>query len=86
MRVRVGLEHEPRRLGTVQARHAVVHQDDVRPQLAHDGRRLVAGGDARDHLDLVAQPEEQLECLAEGVVVLHDEHPDRDHSAASRSG
>ena len=53
-------EHGPRRLGAVQARHAVVHQHDVGLELDAERGRLVSGRDVADDLDLVAEPEEQL--------------------------
>ena len=78
--------HELVKKGAVVGPDVVTAGYHVRPQLAHDGRRLVTRRNARDDLDLVAQPEQELERLAKRVVVLHEEDPHRRHSAASRSG
>ena len=62
------------RLGAVEARHSVVDHDHVRPELATRRDGLGTTVDRTDHLDPLAEPEEELERLAEETVVLDEHH------------
>ena len=75
--VRTGLQHGPCRLHPVEPRQPVVRQYDVRLVRAHDlgGRGAVT--DRGDDLDVGLQPEQQLEGLAEHLVVFHEDEADR---------
>ena len=88
--VRAGAARDdsPCGLHAVQPREPVVHHDDVGLVLDAGGHGECPLGDRRDDLDVVAQPEEQLERLAEDLVVLDEDDADRvvGHSAESRSG
>ena len=70
-----------RRLDAVEAGHAVVHEHDVRLALPYRGQRVVAVTDRSDHLDVGTQAQEQLERVAEHLVVLDE---DDAHRAAHR--
>ena len=86
-----GLEHRPRRLHAVEPGEPVVHQHDVRAQLARHAAAPPSPSETdATTFDVRAQPEEQLERFAEDVVVLDEDDADRlassAHSADSRSG
>ena len=69
--------HGPRRLHAVEPGQPVVHQHDVRLVLAHDRRCRRAVGDRGNDLHVGLQSEQQLERLAEALVVLDDDEADR---------
>ncbi len=66
----------------------IVHHDDVGLVLDARGHGEGAFGHRRDDVDVVAEAEQQLERLAEDLVVLHEDDADPAvrHSAESRSG
>ena len=71
------LAHGCGRLHAVHAGQAVVHQHDVRLEALDRGNDLAAVADRRDDLEVRTHAEQQLECLAEDLVVLDEEDPDR---------
>ena len=80
-----------RRFHAVHGRHPVVHEHHVRVVLERGGYRGGAVPDRGDDLDVAAHPEQELESIAEDVVVLdehdpHRPHPPEPYSAPSRSG
>ena len=83
--VRVGQRGADRacRLGAVHLGHAQVHEHDVGAQLAGevDGFDAVRGG--ADDLDVVGEPDEHRESLADGALVVGDD--DADHAGTSSS-
>ena len=82
-----GQDHDPHsgcllvnrrgRLHAVEPGQPVVHQHDVRPVLPDGGDRLGPVADRSDDVHVGAQPEEELECLAEDGVVLDEHDPNR---------
>src|SRR5580658_1873391 len=65
----------PGGLHAVHLRHAQVHEDDVGGELVdqRDGRRPVRRG--ADDLDALAEPDEHGQAIADGPLVIGDDHP-----------
>ena len=63
-------------LDAVAARHAQVHQHDVRPQPVGERERLVAVGRRADDLDPGEQPEQGGESFADDALVVGDQDAD----------
>jgi hypothetical protein len=72
-RVAAELGHPPRRLDPVELRHADVHQDDVRLELAGELHRLGAVGRLADHVEVVLGVEDHPEAGADEGLVVGDE-------------
>ena len=67
-----------RGLDAVEGGHAVVHEHDVGPELLAAVRPRPSPTDG-DDLDVVPHPEQELERVAENLVVLDEHDPDRRH-------
>src|SRR5262245_1209151 len=74
-----------RRLDAVERRQAVVHDDDVRVELAAEVDDLRPVLDGPDDLDLSTQAEQELEGLSKHLVVLDQRDADRRRHRASLS-
>ncbi len=68
-----GRANRPCRLGAVQLGHAEVHEDDVGAQLAGELDGFDAVGGRADDLDVVGEPDEHGESLADGALVVGDQ-------------
>src|SRR6266536_1875285 len=55
------------------ARHADVHEDDLRPPIAREAHRLVAIGGLADHLNLGLPFDQALHMLPKPGVIVGDE-------------
>jgi hypothetical protein len=76
-RAGTGVADRPGGLDAVERGESVVEEHDVGPKAAAelDRRNSIRGGP--DDLDVGAEPEQQLKRLAEDVVVLDQDNPDR---------
>ena len=70
--LRARLAKRPRRLDAVERGQPVVHHDDVGIELTAQLDDLRAVLDGGDDVDVGAEPEQQLERLAEDLVVLDE--------------
>jgi hypothetical protein len=67
-----------RRLDAVDARHLEVHEHDVRLVPRRQRDRLLAVGGERDDLDTGRRGEQAAEAGAHDLVVVGDQHADRE--------
>ena len=83
MRFWQGRANRACRLGAFHLGHAEVHEDDVGAQLAGEGDGFDAVRGRAHDLDVVGEPDEHCESLADGPLVVGDE--DADHAGTSSS-
>src|SRR5690606_6837218 len=91
--VGISLENQLRGFGAVDARHAQVHEHDVRAQPAGHGHRLVAVAGLADDFDVVFGGEHARQPGADDRMVVHQEqaqcchgHPDYGFRSAAALG
>jgi hypothetical protein len=75
----------PRRLDSIDARHADVHQHHIRAQLARDGNGLAAVPRLADHLEIVLRFEDRPETRPDQRLVVRDEDANHAVPAGSRA-
>lgn len=74
---KTALHQDPRCLESVKARHAHVHEYEIRTQRGHGGDRLLAGSGLADMGKPRGGCDQLPKCIAEELLVVDAEHPYR---------